>query len=95
MENSDLTSGCHSEIATAAGHAENKMGERELGFREATPASWCPFHLQGPDFEARSSQELECWYTNYVYHSHVCVCVCVCVNCIKHMYKMNVQLDEL
>ena len=26
---------------------------------------------------------------------HTCVCVCVCVNCIKHMYKMNVQLDEL
>ena len=27
--------------------------------------------------------------------TRVCVCVCVCVNGIKHMYKMNVQLDEL
>ena len=97
METLDLTTGCYSETATAAGYAENKMGKRESWASERPPQQAGVHSISRaltlrPDL-ARSLNVGT--LTMCTIHTCVCVCVCVCVNGIKHMYKMNVQLDEL
>ena len=97
METLDLTTGCYSETATAAGYAENKMGKRESWASERPPQQAGVHSISRaltlrPDLARSLNVGTP---TMCTIHTCVCVCVCVCVNGIKHMYKMNVQLDEL
>ena len=77
MENSDLVSGCHKRQLQQQDVLRTREGRQS--WDSERPAQQAGVHSisRALTLQARSGQELECWCTDYVHHSHVCVYVCV------------------